>query len=140
MAETWELSDKKWVESCSRCKNERRVFKRQKKKERKGKRKKFRRVPWKSLITTLDFYANNSKWTDGGGEGRRNDDVSFHSQWSRNVMDRTSSVDRPYLLQLTSESYSFIIFFLDLESSDGRHLFEAFVHRKFEFEVVIKKC
>ena len=56
-------------------------------------------------------------------------------------MDRTSSVDRPYLLQLTSESYSFIIFFLDLESSGGGgHLFEAFVHRKFEFEVVIKKC
>ena len=40
MTETRELSDKKWVESCSRCKNERRVFKRQKKKKKKKEKEK----------------------------------------------------------------------------------------------------
>lgn len=58
----------------------------------KGKRKKFRRVSWESLITTLDFARIIRNGQRGGKEER--DGVSF-SQWSRNVMDRTSRSSIP---------------------------------------------
>lgn len=57
----------------------------------KGKRKKFRRVSWESLITTLDF----ARIIRNGRRGEGRTRWRFVSQWSRNVMDRTSRSSIP---------------------------------------------
>lgn len=96
----------------------------------KGKRKKFRRVSWESLITTLDFARIIRNGRRGGKEER--DGVSF-SQWSRNVMDRTSRSSIP---GITNERRLLvaIIFSLVSNSSSGGS-FRVF----FIFEVLITR-
>lgn len=95
----------------------------------KGKRKKFRRVSWESLITTLDFARIIRNGRRGGKEER--DGVSF-SQWSRNVMDRTSRSSIP---GITNERRLLVALLFFLWSRIRR--VESFFRVFFIFEVLI---
>lgn len=97
----------------------------------KGKRKKFRRVSWESLITTLDFARIIRNGRRGGREER--DGVSF-SQWSRNVMDRTSRSSIP---GITNERRLLVALLFFLWSRIRR--VESFFRVFFIFEVLITR-